>query len=178
MSTYRALKHLIGETSLERKCHILFGLFILVLIIPSFWFYSWQTEHLAYDQLKTSSRLLVPSLIAEQHHAATDEKKAAAVEKAMAEVRSYWDDKVWPNDSAAPRKVERGYKRTFIKPDDPEKRPQDSAGYERLREFRDDPSTYEFNQQMLSEGKNFYYAAIRATKSCTDCHYHEKNAHD
>jgi signal transduction histidine kinase len=29
---------------------------------------------------------------------------------------------------------------------------------------------------MLSQGQNYYYAAIRATESCTACHYHQKNA--
>jgi signal transduction histidine kinase len=174
--SYRALKHLIGETSLERKCRLVFGVIILFLIVPSFWFYSWKTEHLAYDQLQTSSRLLVPSLIAEQHHAAPDEKKAAEVEKAMAEVRSYWDDKLWPRKADSDKTPKWGYTRTFIKPDDPEKRPQDTAGYERLRQFRDDPGSYEYNQLALSQGQNFYYAAIRASNTCTDCHYHEKNA--
>ena len=51
MSTYRALKRLIGETSLERKLRYLFGAFILVLICGSFWLYAHQTEGLAYEQI-------------------------------------------------------------------------------------------------------------------------------
>src|SRR3954468_2978338 len=57
--SYRAFKRLLGETSLERKCRFLFGAFILLLISGSFWLYARQTEHLAYDQITTTGRLLV-----------------------------------------------------------------------------------------------------------------------
>ena len=56
--SYRAFKRLLGETSLERKCRFLFGAFILLLITGSFWLYARQTEHLAYDQLTTTCRLI------------------------------------------------------------------------------------------------------------------------
>src|SRR5438874_831187 len=130
--SYRAFKRLLGETSLERKCRFLFGAFILLLIILSFWFYSWRTEHLAYDQLVTSSRLLVPALVAEQHRTGAGEKPAA--ERAMVEVREYWYDKVWPQ-GAPPEKDNPRLVRRFIKPDDPEKKSPDTAGNERLDEF-------------------------------------------
>jgi two-component system sensor histidine kinase BarA len=179
--SYRAFKRLLGETSLERKCRFLFGAFILLLIILSFSFYSRKTEGLAYDQLATSSRLLVPALVAEPHYAARPgDERAGQIERAMAEVRNYWDDKLWPKDVAAvdrrPAEARTGYTRWFIKPDDPEKKSQDSAGNERLREFQINPDAFEYNQQALSQGKNFYYAAIRASDSCIGCHYHEKNA--
>src|SRR5581483_8586811 len=97
--SYRAFKRLLGETSLERKCRFLFGAFILLLIILSFSFYSRQTEHLAYDQLVTSSRLLVPALVAEPHYAARPaDKREEQINQAMAEVRNYWDGKLWPKE--------------------------------------------------------------------------------
>lgn len=64
--SYRAFKRLLGETSLERKCRFLFGGFILVLMTASFWLYARQTEHIAYDQLTTTSRLLVNHIVAHQ----------------------------------------------------------------------------------------------------------------
>src|SRR5258707_10181020 len=57
--SYRAFKRLLGESSLERKCRFLFGGFILLLIIGSFTLYQRQTEHLAYDQITNTGRLLV-----------------------------------------------------------------------------------------------------------------------
>lgn len=44
--SYRAFKHLLGETSLERKCRFLFGGFIVLLITASFFLYARQTEGL------------------------------------------------------------------------------------------------------------------------------------
>ena len=44
--SYRAFKHLLGETSLERKCRFLFGGFIVLLITASFWLYLHMTESL------------------------------------------------------------------------------------------------------------------------------------
>jgi len=61
--SYRAFKRLLGETSLERKCRFLFGTFILLLITGSFWLYAHLTEHLAYDQLTTTCRLLVVQIV-------------------------------------------------------------------------------------------------------------------
>src|SRR5205085_8193546 len=65
--SYRAFKHLLGETSLERKCRFLFGAGILVLITLSFWLYAYQTEHLAYEQATTTCRHLVNAVV-DRHH--------------------------------------------------------------------------------------------------------------
>ena len=127
----------------------------------------------------------MPSLVAEQHHARPGEERAVAIEKAMAELRTRWDDRLWPRDKDSgtadkaeeERRRQKGYySRSFIKPDDPDKRPQDIAGNDRLHDFQSDPSSYESNEQQLSQGKNYYYAAIRAAQSCVDCHYHALNA--
>src|SRR3954451_4729782 len=64
--SYRAFKRLLGETSLERKCRFLFGAFILLLITGSFLLYARQTEHLAYDQITATCRLLVVQIIDRQ----------------------------------------------------------------------------------------------------------------
>ena len=61
--SYRAFKRLLGETSLERKCRFLFGGFILLLISGSFSLYAYQTEHLAYEQIPTTCRLLVNQIV-------------------------------------------------------------------------------------------------------------------
>src|SRR3954453_10167265 len=61
--SYRAFKRLLGETSLERKCRFLLGGVILLLITGSFWLYARQTEHLAYEQIVTSCRLLMIQIV-------------------------------------------------------------------------------------------------------------------
>ena len=42
--SYRSFKHLLGETSLERKCRFIFGLGILLLVTVSFFLYGKKTE--------------------------------------------------------------------------------------------------------------------------------------
>ena len=65
--SYRVFKRLLGETDLERKCRFLLGAGILLLMTLSFWGYARQTEGLAYDQMATSGRLLVPPILAREH---------------------------------------------------------------------------------------------------------------
>jgi signal transduction histidine kinase len=66
MSTYRALKHLLGESHLQFKFLLYFGIVILLLISASFWSYSYLVEQLAYEQLNTTCRLLVVPVLAQQ----------------------------------------------------------------------------------------------------------------
>ncbi|MCS6977034.1 MAG: ATP-binding protein [Gemmatales bacterium] len=47
--SYRAIKRLLGETSLERKCRFLFGAATLLLISGSLGWYAWNTEDLIAD---------------------------------------------------------------------------------------------------------------------------------
>lgn len=56
--SYRSIKRVLGETSLERKCRFLFGACLLLLITASFWWYGSQTEGLVYQQPRISGRLL------------------------------------------------------------------------------------------------------------------------
>jgi signal transduction histidine kinase len=65
--SYRAFKHLLGESYLQVKCLFYFGTVILVLITASFWFYSYLMEQLAYEQLNTTCRLLVAPVLAQQN---------------------------------------------------------------------------------------------------------------
>src|SRR5215210_458205 len=65
--SYRVFKRLLGETDLERQCRFLLGAGILLLMTLSFWGYARQTEGRAYDQMRTSGRLLVPPILAREH---------------------------------------------------------------------------------------------------------------
>ena len=44
------LRRLLGSTSLERKCRLLFGACLLLLIFASFWWYGTATERLVHQQ--------------------------------------------------------------------------------------------------------------------------------
>lgn len=173
--SYRAFKRLLGETSLERKCRFLFGAFILILITASFWLYARQTEHLAYDQIKTFCRLLVVQIV--DHQLATgcrpigpreprerppmgDESKMS---QALEEFRRDWEGR-WPE-------ALRKYQFSTIKARPGKGDPvPDQASLQRLKEFEKNPEKPEDNQLILTQGKNFYYGAVRATRTCLGCH--------
>src|SRR5262249_28772845 len=65
--SYRAFKHLLGETSLERKCRFLFGAGILLLLTASFWWYANRTEELAYKQAANIGRLLANESLKDEY---------------------------------------------------------------------------------------------------------------
>ena len=68
MISYRALKKLIGETSLERKCRFLFGFALLFLITASFWLYASRTRRLVETQQVTAARMMVPLVLQSRHY--------------------------------------------------------------------------------------------------------------
>jgi len=68
--SYRSFKHLIGETSLERKCRFIFGGGILVLVTISFTWYGQKTESLVLGQTTMTARMLVNPTLMERHYKA------------------------------------------------------------------------------------------------------------
>jgi len=65
--SYRSIKRVLGETSLERKCRFLFGACLLLLITASFWSYSYLTEKLVEEQNPIKGRLLVDQVMLAMH---------------------------------------------------------------------------------------------------------------
>jgi signal transduction histidine kinase len=68
--SYRSFKHLLGETSLERKCRFIFGLGILVLVSASFFWYGQKTESLVRKQTTQSARMVVGDTLKNIHYKA------------------------------------------------------------------------------------------------------------
>jgi signal transduction histidine kinase len=169
--SYRAFKRLLGETSLERKCRILFGIIIAVLISGSFWLYARQTEHLAYDQITKNCRLLVEQILDQQlatrcrpaavpADAQEQEKIAAAIK----EFRDKWEER-W--------RLDYFYRVLKLGTPPQENRPHETYDAQRLKEFQEDEGKQEETLVPVPrEGRNYfyYYGAIRATPTCIDCH--------
>jgi two-component system sensor histidine kinase BarA len=65
--SYRTLKQLMGETNLERKCRLLFGLATLLLITGSFLWYGWSTSGLASEQAEMAGRLAATQTLVQAH---------------------------------------------------------------------------------------------------------------
>ena len=66
--SYRTFKHLLGETSLERKCRFIFGGGILLLVSTSFYWYGQKTEKLVIGQTTQTARRLVNPTIVDRHY--------------------------------------------------------------------------------------------------------------
>jgi len=73
--SYRSIKRVLGETSLERKCRFLFGACLLLLITASFWWYGSQTEKLVYRQDSKTGRLLADQVMLVKHWEALESKE-------------------------------------------------------------------------------------------------------
>ena len=85
MISYRALKKLIGESSLERKCRFLFGFALLFLITASFWLYASRTRRLVEYQQLLRAQMMVSRVLQLVHYAvlipaATDSKPAQTLD--------------------------------------------------------------------------------------------------
>jgi two-component system sensor histidine kinase BarA len=65
--SYRGLTKAIGETSLERKCRLLFGACLLPLIAASFWWSAQQTNKLVETQARTTGAALANAALVEAH---------------------------------------------------------------------------------------------------------------
>ncbi len=70
--SYRTFKHLLGETSLERKCRFIFGGGIFALVTTSFYFYGQKTEKLLMSQTTQTARRLVYPTIKDKHYKSTE----------------------------------------------------------------------------------------------------------
>jgi signal transduction histidine kinase len=172
MSSYRAIKRLLGETSLERKFRYLFGAFVLVLITCSFWLYAHQTEEIAYNQITNTSRLLVIQIVDRQlatscrapGGTADEEEKKKQPPPPIDEFRRKWEERL-------PEPI-KNYEYWIIKPNATHLADTTDDNYTRelVKEFQKDPAKQEENQLLLPQHVNYYYGAVRATKSCIECH--------
>src|SRR5262245_15964041 len=154
--SYRAFKRLLGETDLERKCRFLLGAGILLLMTLSFWGYARQTEGLAYDQMVTSGRLLVPPILANVHLDA-DRREAISEFQQQSERR-------WPDELSK-------YRYKVLKPDArlPEQKPEgDEVAV--VNKLAANPDLGEDTANQSALGVFYYYGAIRAQASCVNCH--------
>ncbi len=169
--SYRSLKRLLGETSLERKCRFLFGGGLLLLISSSFYLYSRLYEPIFYEQNKTTARMLVAPILLEKHWkwAETDEKFKQLVTELASDFKPKdLDDYSWYLIRTGQAKL------------DASNRPSDDEGYKALERLKlDEKEIIQLNSKKNEEGEGEtswynYYAPIVARKSCLDCHHHQK----
>jgi signal transduction histidine kinase len=64
---YRGFKKAIGETSLERKCRLLFGTCVLPLVAGSFWWASNMSNKIVVEQTRFTGEALAKEVLVEAH---------------------------------------------------------------------------------------------------------------
>jgi signal transduction histidine kinase len=179
--SYRAFKHLLGETSLERKCRFLFGAATLLLITASFWWYARQTEDLAYDQVVTTGRMLVRPILHSLHsnlppiplktrpedpNKKTVTGAAATDDELIRKALDNWEDE---ESNAA-----LSYNYWLIKPNPqkPENRAQDSYEQGLVQDLRSEEGKQEESRRLSTQRFMQYYRAIRARPTCMTARCH------
>ena len=162
--SYRSIKRVLGETSLERKCRFLFGGCLLLLITASFWWYGSQTETMVYRQNRNTGRLLVDQALYVKHWESleTNGKFLPLVQ------------------DLTKRLSKQEYKYQFIRPNtsDPIRKPRDEFEWAVLDRYKKSPAEQpanldpeQFPERLVSDNNEYqYYQPIYAEKSCLLCH--------
>ncbi len=195
MINYRSVKKLLGETSLERKCRLLFGTALLILITTSFWIYAARTRVLVENQQVVKAEALVPGIWRRHHHKKFGERLSslkagesqAALNANLAAATPSPDSNV-ANDGApaAPASYEALDWDTFVErlslvdefrigatfsivlPDDT---PSDEEVFQTLLNFKNGGENYHtFSEDASGIRQLTYYKALRADQSCMSCH--------
>lgn len=183
--SYRAFKRLLGETSLERKCRFLFGAGILLLITASFWWYSHRTEDLAYEQTRTTGRLLVNHLVVKLHDKLyrplrPDKEADGDPADAGRDRPSRLTPREWEQLRVAMEELPqenapdsfRQHQHRILKPNahNLENKPGDSYEQRLMEEFQEDETKQDDSRILPSQHVVHYYGPIRASASCLGCH--------
>ena len=166
---YRPFKRVLGDTSLERKCRLLFGLCLLVLITVSFFFYGQQTEDLVYRQNPTRGRLLVYSLLNFVHWEKLE--RYEEFKPVIRELGASWQADKLNSSFIRPDKIADGsqpvdeFEREFLS--------RASQGPPAVDpKAGDDPERSIVYDNRVGDGNQTYeyYQAIYVSTSCVDCH--------
>ena len=157
--SYRTFKHLIGETSLERKCRFIFGAGVLILITGSFFWYGRKSEAMVYDQNKVACRLLANNILLRHHWIKLE---------TFPDFRPVIDTLDVAFGEMVPGDVKR-YQSKFIKLGDPEHAPANEFEYEAFESFQKGERDERW-RFVPGESTYQYLAALRVKQECLVCH--------
>ncbi|MCS7303984.1 MAG: ATP-binding protein [Thermoguttaceae bacterium] len=183
--SYRSLKRVLGETNLERKCRVLFGVCLFLLLTASFWWYGSQTEKLVHATNQATGRNLVNTIMLQIHWSKleTDQKFRDVylpwLTQQLGKVKCREFKFILPErrgnlrETDAELKPENEFEqellRYYLQFEGPEEGPKEKKEKEGLPR----PSRDQLYAERFSEDKRtyFYYQPIYADSSCvTACH--------
>jgi signal transduction histidine kinase len=173
--SYRSIRDILGETSLERKVRFLFGLCLFVLIAASFWWYGSRTEQLVYTSSQATGRHVVDAIMLQYHWKMLEKEQQYAstiesLEKRLPREKYRWRmlrPDATPEERAEYRPLDLDVLESFLDRRPEPARPGGTAALAALaggpdfecRDFRTDD-----NQEY------HYYQPIRFRQDCALCH--------
>ncbi|MFM8414191.1 MAG: sensor histidine kinase [Planctomycetota bacterium] len=170
--SYRSLRDILGETSLERKVRFLFGFCLFALIAGSFWWYGSRTEQLVYSSSRATGRHVVDAIMLQHHWKMLEKEQQYAstiesLEKRLPREKYQWKllrPDAPPEERAEYRPLDLAVLEEFLtRPPAaaPANAPLDPAAAPPVecRDFRTDD-----NQEY------HYYQPIRFRQDCALCH--------
>lgn len=182
MINYRSLKKLLGETSLERKCRLLLGSALMILITVSFWFYAARTRQLVENQQIVKAEALIPGILRHHHQKKFSESQRGpfqptidgkpispdSTDAAEADLKPDWA--VFAEQLGAAEEFRLGAKWSIVLAED---LPSDDAEVETLERFKKDNklvSYHTFAKDAQGDRHVTFYKALKATQNCLKCH--------
>lgn len=155
--SYRAFKRVLGETSLERKCRVLFGICMLLLITGSFWWYGRQTELLVDSAAEQTGRQLVDMSLVLVHWDfwETNEKSNSYVQDLSKRLQDNQD-----------------YSWSFLRAIglDEKNQPLSAESRQILAMFQGKDAPETFRRVLPGGDKYEFFKPITASAECIDCH--------
>jgi two-component system sensor histidine kinase BarA len=170
---YRSFKDILGETSLERKCRLLFGLCLFVLIAGSFWWYGSRTEDLVYTTTRSTGRHLVDAIMLHYHWKTleADQRYTNLIETLGRTLQSQpysWrllDPEATPEERAAYTQLDAAVLDIF------KERPAPAAGSASSAAGGPPLPANEYREFRTADASEYhYYQPVRAKQSCLICH--------
>jgi two-component system sensor histidine kinase BarA len=156
--SYRALKRLIGESGLERKCRVLLGAGTAVLVAISFWWYASLTDNVAREQLQQTGRTLVTTMLTRAHLQQSPARES--LDEFQKRTEEEWKE-TWKDFT---------YKLITPSQKSEEHKTLDPEEAEQLANYTNDPKLPDHFNPDVPGRRAHYFAPIKAEKMCLDCH--------
>lgn len=163
--SYRSLKRLFGETSLERKCRFLLGTSLIILISGSFYWYSQRNLIVIEEQYRQRAQLLISQNLQTTHWL---QLQSTANDPGMTDLIKTLAKDLKPQDE---RKS--AWKFLSAQPDQAaaEDRPSEESENEALRLLKKEEPYFVYKDPDDKEEPTYqYFEPIRAGQSCLECH--------
>jgi two-component system sensor histidine kinase BarA len=176
LMAYRTFKDILGETSLERKCRLLFGLCLFVLISGSFWWYGSRTEELVYTTTRSTGRHLVDAVMLHYHWKTleVDQRYTNLIETLGRTLQSQpygWrllEPEATPDERTAYTQLDAAVLDYFLNRPPPSLDEPQAAGSGPPR------SAQEYREFRTADNSEYhYYQPVRARQSCLICHEYQ-----